>query len=256
VQECLEDLGVRQLAEQAALLVGPQLASVRPIFEPLANPRLDAEIIDVHVLDAGEPAVGRAESCEDLAQRQDRGLAAQMHREARVVILLREAVVRGIELGMRDRLMEAERIELGEDVSALAMRPHELIDAELARAAVADAASELAEETARQPAAPREEPLKVLAADPQDGDAGRGDDVGRARAIVEDSQLADDLTGVEGREHARAEADHDAALGDDEEIPPLVSAPAEDIVPLEPLLARERRDEREISGGICNASSE
>src|SRR5207244_679554 len=142
-------------------------------------------------------------------------------------IVARQSVVRGIELGMPHGLAESERVELREDVSALAEGAHELIHAELARAALADARREDSEQPASETAAAIEQALELVAGNAQRADVAGRDDIGRARTRVEDRELADDLSFLHGREHALSQQHGDLALHDDVEIPPKVAALAD-----------------------------
>jgi hypothetical protein len=120
VEEALEQLGRRQLLEDAQpLLVGGNRGVLRLLHAP-HQPLARAGVLDVRELDADLAAVRRAQAPEDLHERLDRA-AGQVAREERMLeVRVAEAVVRGIELG-EVLVARAERVGVGDAMPARAV---------------------------------------------------------------------------------------------------------------------------------------
>ncbi len=120
VQEALERLGrVQPLEDPVLLRRGDE--RVRHL-DLLLEPLLLVVLLDVHVLDAHGAGVRVAQHAEDVAQRHDLAGEASgaevADRELAVEVPDREVVVRDVELGVGVGRPSAERIEVGDQVTA------------------------------------------------------------------------------------------------------------------------------------------
>ena len=118
LQELLETLGLHQLVQDrpAAALGEADLLAVA--FDPLLEPGRLLRVGDVHVLEREGAAVGALHQRQDLAQ--GRGFEAEdvVDEDRSVEIGLGEAVGLVAQLGVRQHLLEAERVEVGLEVAA------------------------------------------------------------------------------------------------------------------------------------------
>ena len=120
VQEAFEALGLDQLVQDRQLALageGVLLELVRSLDARL-QPGLLLRLGDMHVLDADGAAVGAFQQGHDLADRT--GLQAQhaVQIDRAIEVGLGEAVEFGGQLGIVDRLFDAQRIQLGMQVTA------------------------------------------------------------------------------------------------------------------------------------------
>ncbi|MDT4858269.1 hypothetical protein FQZ97_927300 [compost metagenome] len=123
MQEALEALGLGQLLEDGQLAFlgeGVLLELARPL-ETLLQPGLLFRLGDVHELHADGAAIGAAQQLHHLAQRA--GLQPQhaVEEDRTVHVGGGEAVEFGRQLGVLDRLLDAQRVELGLQVAAHAI---------------------------------------------------------------------------------------------------------------------------------------
>ena len=128
MEERLQRLRVGEPRQDAQLLLAGQRGRVLRRLHALLQPALDGGILAVHVLDADGAAVGPAEAGEDLAQRHlalaDGEVAGG---EGLVEIRFGEAEMLDVQLRRR-RLKEPERVQIGEEVTADAVRVDQLGD--------------------------------------------------------------------------------------------------------------------------------
>ena len=125
VQEPLERLGRVEPAEDLDLVVVVDLG-VRAL-DVLLDPVLLIGLLDVHVLDADRARVRVAQHAEDVAELHHRLAGEPAGGELAVEVPDREAPVDRVELGVRVRLLQAERIEVRDQVAAHAVHVHELL---------------------------------------------------------------------------------------------------------------------------------
>ncbi len=109
--EHLEALGLGELLEYAALLRRAEGRVPRRAFHPALDPGFLVGILDVHELDADRAAIGVAQDPHDLAQRG--GLAAEhvVDEDRLVQVGVGEAVGKRVQLGVRRRNGQPERVE-------------------------------------------------------------------------------------------------------------------------------------------------
>ena len=128
VEERLQRLGLGEPRQDAQLLLAGQRRRVLRGLHALLQPALDGGILAVHVLDADGAAVGPAQAGEDLAQRHLALAAGEVAgREGLVEIRVGEAEMLDLQLRRR-RLEEPERVQIGEEVAADAVRVDQLGD--------------------------------------------------------------------------------------------------------------------------------
>ena len=120
LQEGLERLGLVELEEDPQLLLAGRLA-VR-LLDPLLDPAALLGVHDVHVLDAGRPAVRVAQDAEDGAQlHEPPALAAERPgRELAVEVPQRQAVRLHRQVGVA-ALAVLQRVGVGHQVAAHAV---------------------------------------------------------------------------------------------------------------------------------------
>ena len=129
VHELLEDLGVREVLEDANELRVVELRAVARRLHRVLEPLACVGLLDVRELDADRSAVRLGEVRDDLAERGAAGEATDAdRRELDVVVGLGQPEVRQLELG-GGLGRRAERIDLREQMTAHAVRVHELVDA-------------------------------------------------------------------------------------------------------------------------------
>ena len=109
------------MPQDGALFVGVEEGQPGRALDPALDPRFLFGVLDVHELDADRAAIGLAEDLHDLPQ--GRGFAAEhVVDENRLVhVGFGEAVGFRIELGVRGRFGQAQRVELGFEVTAHAI---------------------------------------------------------------------------------------------------------------------------------------
>ncbi len=109
--EHLEAFGLGELLQDAALLLRAEGRVPRRAFHAALDPGFLVGVLDVHELDADRAAIGVAQDLHDLAQR--RGLAAEhvVDEDRLVEVGVGEAVGVRVQLGMRRRNGQPERIE-------------------------------------------------------------------------------------------------------------------------------------------------
>ncbi len=96
----------------------------------LLQPLLLVRVLDVHELDANRAAVGHAQNRYDLAHRRAFQPEHVVDEDLPVHVPFREAVAIRIEFWMILRRLQAERVEVSEQVAADAIRPdqHQRVD--------------------------------------------------------------------------------------------------------------------------------
>jgi hypothetical protein len=114
VDELLANLGVRELGEDANLLVATELEAILCRLHALLQPEPLFGILERGELDADGSAVRRIEPRDDVAKRGRLGTRHVERGERAVEIGLGEVEVDELELGRRGGL-EAERIDPGEE---------------------------------------------------------------------------------------------------------------------------------------------
>ena len=128
-EELLERLGRVEPFEQAAELVGRE-AHLHAL-ELRLDPPLLVGVLDVHVLDADRPAVRVTQDVEQVAELHLLGAGDAAGAEHAVEIPDRQAVGRRIELGVHLRFFPAQRVEIGDEVAADAVRADQRRDVHL-----------------------------------------------------------------------------------------------------------------------------
>ena len=126
VEEPLEGLGLVELAQRAEPLLPGQLRPGR--LHPLLDPRLLRRLLDVHVLDAGGPAVRIAQVGEGVAQLHHLVPAEAAGGELAVEVPDGEPVAERVELGVELGRLLAKRVEVGDEVAAHPVHVDDLED--------------------------------------------------------------------------------------------------------------------------------
>ncbi len=123
--ERLERLGLGELAQDGFLLRCAELGAPGRAFHLALDPGLLIGVLDVHELHAERAAIALAQDRQDLAR--SRRLAAEhvVDEDRPVHVGLGEAVGRRIELGMRLRHLQPERVELGLKMAAHPVDAHQ-----------------------------------------------------------------------------------------------------------------------------------
>ncbi len=134
VDEGLQRLGLRQLEQDAALVVAGQLRLVGVLLDRLAHPAAAFAVLDVLVLDADRTAVGLLQPGDDVAQLEAGGDAADVVRELAVEISFGDAV--GVETEQRigGAVVQSQRVEVADGVADVAVGVDQTIDALLVAA--------------------------------------------------------------------------------------------------------------------------
>jgi hypothetical protein len=127
VHERLQDLRLGELAEHAQLGVERQRRAVARGFDALLEPATLAGVLHLHQLDADGAAVRLAQRGHDLAQGAMRWAHQVERGHDAIEIRLGEAEAAHRQLARRGR-GAAQRIEIGEEVAALAVGGDEVGD--------------------------------------------------------------------------------------------------------------------------------
>ena len=125
VEEPLEGLGRVERREDRGVLGDGDV--VLRALDLLLDPGLLVDFLDVHVLDADGARVRVAQEAEDVAQRHRAPAREPAGRELAVEVPDREAPVHRVELGVRLRFLAAERVEVGDEVTAHPVDVDELL---------------------------------------------------------------------------------------------------------------------------------
>ena len=128
-EELLERLGGVQPLEDAVLALLRVLLDAT--LELLLDPLLLVGVLDVHVLDADRAAVGVAQHTEEVAEAHLGHTTDTVGEELAVEVPDRQAVGGRIELLGSQRLLPAQRIEIGHQVTAHAVDADQLGDRHL-----------------------------------------------------------------------------------------------------------------------------
>ncbi len=129
-EELLERLG-RVQAFEDAVLVAPWSGVLTGAFDLGLDPLLLVGVLDVHVLDADRAAVRVAEHAEQVAEGHLVAAAHAVGEELAVEVPDREAVGGRVELAGCERLLPAQRVEVGDEVAAHPIDPDQLGDRHL-----------------------------------------------------------------------------------------------------------------------------
>ena len=124
LQECLEGLGLIELAQDAQLFVFGWLRV--DLFHVLLDPGPLGRVLNVHVLNTERAAVGVAQHAEDLAEECGGFPAESAGHELAVEVPEGEAVTGDLEVGM-GALFVFQRVDVRHEVSAHAERVDELL---------------------------------------------------------------------------------------------------------------------------------
>ncbi len=119
--ERLETLGLGELAQDRALLVPGQPPRPGSALDAPLDPRFLPWVLDMHELDADRPAVARLHDGHDLADGRRLEAEHVVYEDRAVEIRVGEAVGSWVELRMRPRDLQAERVELGLQMAAHAV---------------------------------------------------------------------------------------------------------------------------------------
>jgi hypothetical protein len=121
VEEALEALGLDELVEDRPPALAGEGDLLLRSFDALLQPGLLARLGDVHELDAERRAVGAAQDGEHLADGRELQAEHVVDKDLAVEIGLAEAVGGRVELWMRLRRLEPQRIEIGLEMAAHAV---------------------------------------------------------------------------------------------------------------------------------------
>ena len=119
VEELFENLGLDQAAQDRLLALGGEFGAVFDRLDPRLDPGFLVRILDVHEFHADGAGIGRLAAGDDLAQR--RGVAEAeivVDEDAPVEVARREAVGLVVQFRMVLAHLDAERIELGQEMAA------------------------------------------------------------------------------------------------------------------------------------------
>jgi hypothetical protein len=131
VDELLEDFGLGQLRENANELGALERRVVARRLHALLQPQARLRLFDLRELDADRRAVRLVEVLDDLAEGRALGKAAHARgRESFVEVVFAQTEVGELELWVGEG-GGAQRVEVGEEVAAHAIRVDELRDAAL-----------------------------------------------------------------------------------------------------------------------------
>ena len=128
LNELLEDRRGGHLPVDPQLLLAVELDAVFTPLHPHLQPLPHPQVVHVHELHADRPAVGVAEPLDDLPQRHRLRPLDRVGGERPIHVGFGEVVELRIEL-RQPRPRPAQRIDLGHQVAAHAVGPHELVDA-------------------------------------------------------------------------------------------------------------------------------
>ena len=126
--ELLEDHGVGQPREDADLFVAGKLQAVLRFFHPPLQPLAHFQVVDVHELGADRPAIGVAEPVHDVAERLRVRAGQRVGRELAIEIGFRKPPELRFQF-RRHGPRNAQRIDLGDQVSADAVVADQQVDA-------------------------------------------------------------------------------------------------------------------------------
>src|SRR6185312_6191233 len=126
VAEALEGLGRDQPVVDGALAHDREVGAVEAAFDAFLQPGALLGILDMHVFDADRARIGRAHASQDIAERERLLAEHGVDEDRSAEIGFGEAVMADLELGMRLRGLEAERIEVGLEMAAGAVVADEL----------------------------------------------------------------------------------------------------------------------------------
>ena len=126
VQEALEGLGRVEPREDLDLLVVVNVG-VRAL-DVLLDPVLLIGLLDVHVFDADRARVRVAQHAEDVSELHHRLACEPTGGELALEVPDRETPVDRVELGVRVRLLQPERVEVRDEVPPHPVHVHELLD--------------------------------------------------------------------------------------------------------------------------------
>ena len=87
-------------------------------FDTALDPGFLLGVLDMHELDADRAAIAAAQDVEDFARGGDLEAEHVVDEDRAVHVGFGEAVGGGVELGMRARHLQAERVELGLEMAA------------------------------------------------------------------------------------------------------------------------------------------
>ncbi len=126
VAEALEHLGIGQALQDRALARDGEFGVIARHLDARLDPLALLELLDVHVFDADLLAIGRLERGQNLFQGRGREAEEPIDEDRPVEIGLGEAVSRRVEIGVIVPIGEAERIEIGDHVTAGAIGADEV----------------------------------------------------------------------------------------------------------------------------------
>ena len=122
VQELLEDLGVGELGEDANLLLATEVDVVSGQLHAVAEPIARLPVLEEGELDADRSRVRVFQACQNRAQRFVRRPCQVARREDGVRVDMGEPVALQNELFSGRLTMQAQRIQVGEEMTAHAVR--------------------------------------------------------------------------------------------------------------------------------------
>jgi len=123
VEELLETLRDRQPLEDRELALRMDLAAMLGALQVVLDPGPLDRVLQVHELEADAPAIVPAQHGQDLSQRRALEPELAVDEDWPVVVALREAVARRVEVSMRGYRLELQRVEIRLEMTAHAISP-------------------------------------------------------------------------------------------------------------------------------------
>ncbi len=130
LNELFENRGVGQPREDLQLFLPAERYAVLGALHAILQPLADGQVVHVHELHGNRTAIGVAQPLQDAPQGEHVGAVDRVGRKRAVHVGFGEAVILRIELG-QIRPRHPQGVDVGHQVSAHTVGPHQLVDAVL-----------------------------------------------------------------------------------------------------------------------------